>query len=42
MYNYAAISKAGCRIQTIFNIKNKGFSIFDKHDYEYSKVKLAI
>lgn len=42
MYNYATISKAANRLQTIFNIKNKGFNSSDEYDYDYSKIKLAI
>lgn len=42
MYNYATVSKAANRLQTIFYIKNKGFNATDAHDYEYSKIKLSI
>ena len=42
MYNYATISKASNRFNTIFNILNKGFNESDAYDYEYSKIKLCV
>ena len=42
MYNYATISKASNRFNTIFNILNKGFNSTDAYDNEYSKIKLSV